>query len=265
MTATAKAMAKAAPGPPILPTVGDGFVENALGAAMAGAGVSGERLDPNVVNLMILQHLSRLQEKPGSLPDPLGLPKDISSEFKPAQQVVHAAALRETVKRNPKAAYEKLEKGMKEAICVKDLDEMSALVYAKQQMLIGRCEWAGHVACMLAAIHGAMVEDDLDRARFLSVGAMLVLDTYLLEGTWGLGYRILNIDDPPWGAWDQQQVKKLAEKQARSKLMPAAWWMVFNAEVRDEDQAIKRRAGPGPPPKGGGRGQDGATGGGGAP
>ena len=143
---------------------------------------------------------------------------------------------------------------------------MSALVYAKQKMLVGKCEWAGHVVCMLAAIHGAMVEGDMERARYLSVGSLLVMDTFLLEGSWGLGYRILNIDDPPWPSWEAQQVKKLANMQARSKLMPAAWWQVFNAEAKDEDQAIKRRGGntsAPPPAKGGGRGQDGATGGGG--
>lgn len=263
-TAAAKATARAGRGPPVLPMEEDGGVEAALGAALAGAGATGGSLDPSVVQLLTLQLLARLQEKPKSAPDPLGLPEDISSQFKPAQQVVHAAALRDTVRLNPKAAYEKVEKGLMEAICVKELDEKSALVYAKQKMLVGKCEWAGHVVCMLAAIHGAMVEGDLDRARFLSVGSLLVMDTYLLENSWGLGYRILNIDEPPWSTWDPQQVKKLALMQARSKLMPAAWWQVFNAEAKEEDQAIKRRAGYTPPTKGSGRGQDGATGGGAA-
>ena len=228
-----------------------------LAAAAQNGGAGG---DPGLTNLAILQLLKDLRDDRRSKEKgPLDLPGDISVAFKPAQNVVHAAALRDFTLRNPKAAWERLEGNLKQAVGQGVLDKKSAAHFIKDNSLVGKTEWAGYVLSMLAGIHGAMAEDDWDRARYLTIASLMAVDLFLLEGNWAVGYKTLNLDPPPWTSWEGQQVKRLQALQATSRLLPPEWWSVFNLEARDEEQAMKRRS----PQKGSGRGDGAGAGAGG--
>ena len=229
-----------------LPVVQDSDEEDGLEAAVKAAALAGRPIDPMVMNLLVLKTLQEIQRTSSSKgTDPLGASLgaagDISKHFKPAQNVVHAAALREWVKQNPKAGYLKLEERLKAAVDTEELDRRSTLRYIKKHSLVGHNEWAGRVLSMLATIHGALVEDDLESARFLTLGSILAVDNYLVESSWDTGYRILSIDQPPWASWDGQAIKRMQAKLVHSPLMPEEWWSVFNQEARDQEAAVKRR------------------------
>ena len=124
-------------------------------------------------------------------------------------------------------------------------ESMVGIRYVTTYMPVGGQQAVGRMVYALAQIHRALCREKFWEARFLVLITLAAADQQCLDGNWLNGWNLTPFNPPPWDVWKTINLAERQKSQYWSPLYDPSWMSMVAAKLKEEEQLLKKRGGPG--------------------
>ena len=220
---------------------------------MVGIGAAETSSTDQLIRTALVTLLTQQQKKKKKVRIP-GLVEDGSDDdegdglgpISGARGTLALEKLHRAMQKHPGAFADRMEV-LAAAVDGSEVDKDLGLNYVRTHLPVGRQRTLGNLMFVLGHIHQALKEQQLDRARFLTMAAISMGEQFSMDENWTAAWKVYGLPAPPWSDWAQADTASLRRDHAHSRLMDSRWTGAAIGAMKDEEVLRKRRG------KGGGK------------
>ena len=223
---------------------------------------------PSTDDLVKVALLKLLKDKPGKKAKKLpGLPSweddsssdgqehgaTWSSSSKGGRGIEAVERLNQAMRGHPDAYVARMEQRMVKAIDGAELGPTTPVKFARS-CPVGKSRTAGYCLQGFAQVHKLLIEEKPRQARLAVLRMLASLEQFLIDESWAVAGRLMDMEEPPWGEWAVQD-PALRRQYVYTRLVESTWIGALINELKEEEWLAKKRS-PNPKAKAKGSGKD---------
>ena len=152
-----------------------------------------------------------------------------------------ARLLDDEMQRRPAVYTDLMERLMTTALTRDGPSSTDAMHFIHTEVAVSKQKTLDYMATVVADIHRASKEGNMDKVRLKSLRALACIEQYCLDDNWKQAWKLTGHKEPPWGKWAEQHVDRIKEANNRSQLIPQEWASIMIQAVQDEAVLVKAR------------------------
>ena len=149
--------------------------------------------------------------------------------------------LDDEMQRRPAVYADLMERLMTTALSREGPSSTDAMHFLHTEVAVSKQKTLGYMATIVADIHRASKDGDLQQVRLKSLRGLACIEQYCLDDNWKQAWKLTGLKEPPWGRFAEQHVDRIREANNRSQLIPQEWASIMIQAVQDEAVLVKAR------------------------